>query len=592
VTVPTARRPTATLVRRARPREFGIRVQAGPAVMVNTGLSVGGQAEPPTSAFERLYRSFVAARAGLALALMGTLLFGHAVGFRAPLPALLATGYAALAVTLWVLPRFRKRQPFTSNHLSPRRWVATIGVDLLLFSALALGAKGAAYNFSPLLLMPVLMAALLTSRLSALGVAAAASLGLLGAAFASGVREANLVTELAPAGFVGMGFFATALIAHQAALRLAGEQDAARVSLAIAQRQADINQLVISEMAHGMMAVDQAGVVHVANPAALALVSPDGPPPSLPWPLAQGPATAGLKQMVASAFSQGVTGDAPQALTLEFPSGATRSLTVRCKLVAQNGASPAPAFCVLFLEDARDVQRRVQQEKLAAMGRVSAGIAHEIRNPLSAIGQANALLEETVAPGEQAMLTRMVADNVERLKRIVDDVMEVAPKGPVEEQIIDAAATVHTIVTEWARTNHVAVGPHERLVVALPDAPLPVVFDAEHLRRVLVNLLDNARRYASAAPAAITLSLTVNNDYQARLAVASDGAPIAADVAPYLFEPFFSTRSRGTGLGLYICKELCERYGGAIEHVQLPSGAAHVNQFVIQLRRVSSASPV
>jgi two-component system, NtrC family, sensor histidine kinase PilS len=549
------------------------------------------EAQHATGPFERLYRSFVAARAGLALALMATLLMGHALGFRAPLPSLLATAYAALAVTLWLLPRFRKRQPFTSNYLSPRRWAATVGIDLLFFSALAFGDKGAAYNFSPLLLMPVLMAALLTSRLSALAVAAAASLGLLVAAFTSGVRDANLVAELAPAGFVGMGFFATALIAHQAALRLAGEQDAARTSMAIAQRQADINQLVISEMAHGMMAVDEAGVVHVANPAALALVAPDGAPLALPWSLAERPATASLKQMVASAFARGTADDPLHALTLKFDNGATRSLTVRCKLVAQNGASPAPAFCVLFLEDARDVQRRVQQEKLAAMGRVSAGIAHEIRNPLSAIGQANALLEETVAPGEQAMLTRMVADNVERLKRIVDDVMEVAPKGPVEEQVIDAVATVHTIVGDWARTNDVAMGPHERLAVVLPDTPLPVVFDAEHLRRVLVNLLDNARRYASTAPAAITLALTVNNDYQALLAVTSDGAPIAPDVAPYLFEPFFSTRSRGTGLGLYICKELCERYGGAIEYVQLPSGATHVNQFLIQLRRVSTESP-
>jgi two-component system, NtrC family, sensor histidine kinase PilS len=548
------------------------------------------ESEQPTGPFERLYRSFVAARAGLALALMATLLMGHAFGFRAPLPSLLATAYAALAVTLWVLPRFRKREPFTSNYLSPRRWVATIGVDLLFFSALAFGDKGAAYNFSPLLLMPVLMAALLTSRMSALAVAAAASLGLLGAAFASGVREASLVAELAPAGFVGMGLFATALIAHQVALRLAGEQDSARTSLAIAQRQADINQLVISEMAHGMMAVDEAGVVHVANPAALSLVAPDGPPPTLPWSLAEHPATASLKQMVAAAFARGTADDPPQALTLKFDHGVTRSLTVRCKLVAQSGASPAPAFCVLFLEDARDVQRRVQQEKLAAMGRVSAGIAHEIRNPLSAIGQANALLEETVAPGEQAMLTRMVADNVERLKRIVDDVMEVAPKGPVEEQIIDAVATVNTIVADWARTNDVAVGPRERLAMVLPDTPLTVVFDAEHLRRVLVNLLDNARRYASNAPAAITLLLMQSNDRQALLAVTSDGAPIAADVAPYLFEPFFSTRSRGTGLGLYICKELCERYGGAIEYEQLPSGATHVNQFIIQLRRVSSSA--
>jgi two-component system, NtrC family, sensor histidine kinase PilS len=554
------------------------------------GLAAGLAAnDAPVSAFERLYGSFVTARAGLALALMATLLLAHAVGFRAPLPTILATAYAVMAVSLWVLPRVRKSEPFTSNHLSARRWLVTIGIDLLFFSALAFTERGAAFNFSPLLLLPVLMAALLTSRVSALAVASAASLFVLGTAFVHGVRESSLAAELAPAGLVGMGLFAASLIAQQAAQRLAGEQDAARASMAIARRQADINQLVISEMAHGMMAVDEAGVVHVANPSALSLLTNDGSAPALPWSLAEQPAMAGLKRMVDSAFAQPTMQDLRQSITLQYDNGATRSLTVRCKLVAQTGAQPAPAFCVLFIEDAREVQRRVQQEKLAAMGRVSAGIAHEIRNPLSAIGQANALLEETATPGEQAMLTRMVAENVERLKRIVDDVMEVAPKGVVEEQIIDASAQVRGIVTDWARTNGVAVGPHQRFSIDVPTQPLHVVFDAEHLRRVLVNLLDNARRYASQAPGAIALWLHVRNDYQAWLAVASDGEPIAADVAPYLFEPFFSTRSRGTGLGLYICKELCERYGGSIEYVRLPHGAPHVNQFVVQLRRVSPA---
>jgi two-component system, NtrC family, sensor histidine kinase PilS len=543
--------------------------------------------EPPTSVFERLYRSFVAARAGLALALMATLLVGHAAGFRAPVPAMLSTAYAVLAVSLWILPRLRKRSPFTSNHLSPRRWAVTIGVDLVAFSALAFVAGNAAFNFSPLLLMPVLMAALLTSRLSALGVAAVASLAMLALAFTTGLRESGLVAELAPAGFVGMGFFATALVAHQIALRLAGEQDAARANRAMATRQAEINRLVIAEMTHGMMAVDEAGVVQTANPAAFALLMPDGPAPVLPWDLTHSTAAAGVWHLARAAFDDRAQVPKPQVLTLQYDNGAARSVTVRRQLVTPSPleATLAPALCVLFFEDAREVQRRVQQEKLAAMGRVSAGIAHEIRNPLSAIAQANALLQETAAAGEQAMLTKMVADNVERLKRIVDDVMEIAPKGPVDEQLIDAVDTVQTIVDDWARTSAVAVGEGARLSLHLPAEPLPVVFDPEHLRRVLVNLLDNARRYATDVPGAITLRLVVRNDYQATLSVASDGAPIAADVAPHLFEPFFSTRSRGTGLGLYICKELCERYGGSIDYLKLPAGDAHVNQFVIQLRR-------
>ena len=100
---------------------------------------------------------------------------------------------------------------------------------------------------------------------------------------------------------------------------------------------------------------------------------------------------------------------------------------------------------MLFLEDLRSVQARNRQEKLAAMGRVSAGIAHEIRNPLAAIAQANALLGETATDKQQQMLTAMVNDNVERLKRIVDDVMEVAPGAVPVGQTIDLVATVSSI---------------------------------------------------------------------------------------------------------------------------------------------------
>jgi two-component system, NtrC family, sensor histidine kinase PilS len=182
------------------------------------------------------------------------------------------------------------------------------------------------------------------------------------------------------------------------------------------------------------------------------------------------------------------------------------------------------------------------------------------------------------------MLTAMVADNVERLKRIVDDVMEVAPAAEAEPRPIDLGGEVGRIVSDWARTNNVILGTGSRLQVDLPSEPLPVVFDADHLRRVLVNLLDNARRYASAIPGAIALTARATSAEQARLTVASDGEPIAQDIEPFLFEPFFSTRSRGTGLGLYICRELCERYGGSIDYWQHPPGGRHRNEFVVTLR--------
>ena len=141
------------------------------------------------------------------------------------------------------------------------------------------------------------------------------------------------------------------------------------------------------------------------------------------------------------------------------------------------------------------------------------------------------------------------------------------------------------VCVEWARTVGVTLGEQSVLRVELPDEPVGVVFDGEHLRRVLINLLDNAYRHASKVAAAVRLRLAVRDETHAVLSVASDGAPIPPDVERYLFEPFFSTRSRGTGLGLYICRELCERYGARIDYRLRSAAEPNRNEFSVAMRR-------
>ena len=219
------------------------------------------------------------------------------------------------------------------------------------------------------------------------------------------------------------------------------------------------------------------------------------------------------------------------------------------------------------------------------MGRVSAGIAHEIRNPLAAIAQANAVLSEDNDGPAHDRLTSMVASNVERLKRIVDDVLEVAPGAATAGGAIDSRAAIAAVADEWQVAKGLDDGESCPLRIELPGEELWVRFDAEHMRRVLVNLLDNALRHASGMPASVRLRLATRDAREASLSVASDGPAITHEVERYLFEPFFSTRSRGTGLGLYICRELCERNGAKIDFRRLGAGHAYSNEFVVSLRR-------
>ena len=548
-------------------------------------------AASPEAALRRVFRTYVAARALLGLLLAAVPWIASLSGGRSALPLIaLCVAYGVQSVLFWLWPHMREGdEVLPVSSLRRRHWIATIGVDLCVFAALHLFDPLANLNFGALLVLPVLMAGVMTPRPAALATAAAVALVLLAGVWRGAGQPGDVALTLTQAGLAGIGIFMIALLAGELSGRLAREERAARGSLELARQQAQLNRLVIEEMTDGVLVVDRRARVRAANPAARALLAPDGLTKPAPFHLQGEPAWSALSTAVEQAFAAGEWPESARLIRLQFANDRSRTVQLRARFTRRrNGESGQDAqeeFCVVFLDDLRNVQARVQKEKLAAMGRVSAGIAHEIRNPLAAIAQANALLLEDALPADQHRLARMVADNVERLKRIVDDVMAVAPGAATENRVIDATAQVDAVSAEWSRTVQTPSGPGGRLRVELPDSPIGVRFDGEHLRRVLTNLLDNARRHASDAAGAIELRLAVNNEQKATLAVASDGEPIRPDVERFLFEPFFSTRSRGTGLGLYICRELCARYGATIEYRPHGGDHRHHNEFVITMQR-------
>jgi two-component system sensor histidine kinase PilS (NtrC family) len=546
----------------------------------------------------RIYRTYAAARAALGVALVAAMAFSNLLGTRVPVAlALLCVAYAAQAGTLWLLPRFK---PLTAPQVAPgqrrSQWLATIGVDLGVFGALHLAGANAPMNFGALMVLPVLMAGVMTQRLLALATAGGVAVLLIVVAARNGVVNGDLGAQMLQSGLAGLGLFVIAVLAGELAARLAREELAARGSLEVARQQAQLNRLVIEEMADGVLVVDSDLRVRAANPAARALLVDEGLSPPAPFGLISRTAWSELAAAVGRALAEHDWPEAGREVVLNFDSGVRQSLRVRVRFMRRERVVSEVAgeveggedFCVLLLEDTRTALARLQQEKLAAMGRVSAGIAHEIRNPLAAIAQANALLlEDELAPAQQR-LARMVADNAQRLTRIVDDVMEVAPGVVSDAGPIDATAEVGAICSDWARAAGLVLGGSSLFQVDLPAEPLGVSFDVEHLRRVMVNLLDNARRHATGAPGSVRVRLIALDDAVAQLSISSNGPTIPDDVERYLFEPFFSTRSRGTGLGLYICRQLCEQYGASIDYRLRPVTEANRNDFVVSMRRRSS----
>jgi len=221
---------------------------------------------------------------------------------------------------------------------------------------------------------------------------------------------------------------------------------------------------------------------------------------------------------------------------------------------------------------------------------MSAAVAHEIRNPLAAISQANALLEEDLQDPGQRQLTAMVRQNAQRLARIVEEVLNIsraqAQLPSPETTTLPLDDTVQKITSDWAGQT-AALG---RTRVSARSDNIVVIFEPEHLRRLMINLLDNALRYASDSPGAIEVATQSLAPGQARLSVWSDGQPLEQTVQTHLFEPFFSSESRSSGLGLYICRELCERYGAMIGYQRVQREGVEGNEFFVMFRP-SSQSP-
>lgn len=555
-------------------------------------VSIGKERRPPT--FFRIYRAFLTARAVLALLLIAITAGAWLLGNRPSLWVLgLTLGYCILTLIVWWWPSQHPPKDPDQRTLRRRQALATIGIDLAAFAWLNF-LTGSNLNSQALLALPVLMAAILMPRIMSLGVAATATLNLLAAAWLQSMDGGPLSSLMTQAGLTGFGLFAIAVMASEMASRLAREERTAKGSMELARQQAQLNRLVIEEMTEGVLVTDRQGRVRTANPAARRLLAVQGSTQAPPFQLRGVPAWEPLVQAVEQAFANPLHVDVGHELNLRFDDQTSRALRLRVRFTKGRDGQAIEDVCVMFIEDLRTLLARQRQDKLAAMGRMSAGIAHEIRNPLSAIAQANALMAEDAATPTQKRLTQMVADNVARLKHIVDDVLAVAPGLRPQAPAIDLLETVAAICNDWRNTQGLSTGPDSLLLVDLSDChPMPgrpaprARFEPEHLHRVLVNLLDNALRHHSGQPGAIVVTLQWRRGAVGSgpviLSVRSDGETINHDTEQSLFEPFFSTRSRGTGLGLYICRELCERHGASIDYRQHPGAVRHRNEFFVTM---------
>ncbi|MDR2209659.1 MAG: PAS domain-containing sensor histidine kinase [Azoarcus sp.] len=324
---------------------------------------------------------------------------------------------------------------------------------------------------------------------------------------------------------------------------------AAARGVALAQQQM-INAHIIRDMRDGIIVLHADGVVRHANPSACRLLGLDH---------VEGHLLADIAPALAEYCRAGVTG---QLIEL----GEARRL-LRCRVAGSvdgsenNEDSEDESDMLIFLTDLEDIQRHMQQLKLASLGRLTASMAHEIRNPLSAVTQAAELLCEEKRADMQARLARIINDNARRIERMVRDVLAVGRRETAQPEALPLAKFVAELF-EAADLG----GKNERAIFRADiDPGLTLGIDRAHLHQIFDNLLSNARRYCSGKPGSIRVSAENAGNGLVRVHVRDDGPGLGEQVRLHLFEPFFTSHAKGTGLGLYIARELAEANGFNLE---------------------------
>ncbi|MFZ4287934.1 sensor histidine kinase [Variovorax sp. HJSM1_2] len=530
----------------------------------------------------RVWYGFMTARVMIALAILGLQAALFFLGSAVPVWLLLfCAAYFVSTVFVRVLTT-----PDQATNTRSLFWVWTVGVDALAIAVLQVAQTGN-INFAPLLGMPVLLASLLGSRNMALGTAAGMTLlTLLEAWWLGSQSGGDQTARFAQSGLTGLGYFAAAFVVNQLAARLVREQQRALRGVLTARLQTHVNELVMETLTDGVVVVDTTGLMRAVNPAARQMLGADKPGPRQSEYLGQRTAWQPLQALARQTFADETAQAAD--VSIVYPGKSPRRIRVRTRLTLSHEVR-AESLCVMFMHDLREIEARLRTEKMAAMGRMSAAVAHEIRNPLAAISQANALLDEDLSDPHHKQLTEMVRHNAQRLAKIVDEVLGIARvqhagvqrTSPIQVRLDEA---VVTICRDWVQQD-----PAQRkLQWTMGTLGLPVDFDPDHLQRVLVNLLDNAQRYVSHQEGSIQVQTQLSNYRQSILRVWSDGAPMEQAVEQHLFEPFFTSESRSSGLGLYICRELCERHRAVIGYQRATRNLANRevtgNEFYVNFR--------
>ena len=433
-----------------------------------------------------------------------------------------------------------------------------IMADIVFIILLMHVAGGIGSGLGILLIIVIVTASLISQGRLALFYAAIATIGLLLEhtlqLYFSGLESISYTQPV----MLGLSCFATAWLAHSLGLRMQHSEALASARGIDLENMAQINARITEEMQDGVLVIDEAFRVRHFNAQAENLLS---------LSQAQDLNLTDHLPSIALLTRNWLNSDEKNNqfnLTIH-----DQELRIRLMPISQAPTS-RHLGAVILIQDWSQLQSKAQQAKLAALGRLTANIAHEVRNPLSAISHANQLLQEEPALSGFGRILQIIEDNIHRIDKIIKDVLELNRRDRTHQEPIELNKFMLDFYTQFCAVEKIT--PNFFNLNLMPTSAT-ILFDQRHLTQILWNLCKNGWEHGQKKSGSLMLALTQKQAHRLQIEVTDDGLGVTDAQQSKLFEPFYTTKSTGSGLGLYISRELAEANGAQLSYQSATTGS-------------------
>jgi len=438
-----------------------------------------------------------------------------------------------------------------------------VAFDVSAVALLMLASGGSASGLGLLMIVPVGAVSLLVAHRTAILIASLATLAVLAQQVVLVVGGGAETAAFTQTGLLGGIIFIVALAAAPLAGRIRESEAMVRQREVDLANLAQLSQYVVERLRESIVVVDEQDRIRLINESARQILSPGNG--------ASGALLGEVSPRLLYLLETWRQGERKEDSTGTLVA-ADGTREVRPHFAPLGERWPAPV--IVFLEDLSAQSAQAQQAKLAALGRLSASIAHEIRNPVGAMSHAAQLLREAEGLSQaDRRLTEIIEGNAERVSNIIQNVMQLSRREQTQAERMPLGEWLGDFTAEYLQTTQV---PEDRLAVERPPEDFEVRVDPSQLHQVLWNLLENAFKYGAVDPGSVVElrcgRLAGSN--RPFLEVGDRGAGIDPVAAERIFEPFFTSEAGGTGLGLFISRELAQANGALLSYEPRAGGGS------------------